>query len=81
LRPGPRVRMWTVMAPTARRSPVPIRIGPPANALMLEAMLAGHKVQCPPALYAEYREVLEPFAEPALSATPPRARSPGPAAR
>jgi len=46
-------------------------------------------VQCPPALYAGYREVLEPFAEPAgeaeaeapVSATRARARSPDPAAR
>jgi uncharacterized protein YecE (DUF72 family) len=40
----------------------------PANALMLEAMLAGHRVQSPPGLYAKYPELLEPFAEPAAPA-------------
>jgi len=37
----------------------------PANALMLRAMLAGKKVKAPPTLFATYRGVLEPWAEPA----------------
>jgi uncharacterized protein YecE (DUF72 family) len=37
----------------------------PANALMIRSMLEGRKVPCPPVLYETYRQVLEPFAEPA----------------
>ena len=47
----------------------------PANALMLQSMLAERKVQSPPALYAEYRDALEPFAEPARDAQAARAVS------
>jgi uncharacterized protein YecE (DUF72 family) len=42
----------------------------PANALMLQAMLAGHKAQSPPELYAAYRDALGPFAEPAGESRP-----------
>ena len=37
----------------------------PANALMIRSMLEGRRVAAPPVLFATYREVLEPFAEPA----------------
>jgi uncharacterized protein YecE (DUF72 family) len=37
----------------------------PANALMIRSMLEGRKVPCPPVLFTTYRDVLEPFAEPA----------------
>ena len=52
----------------------------PANALMLESMLAGHKVQSPPPLYAAYRDQLEPFVEPA-QAQPGAGAAPRPAGR
>ncbi|HXJ22946.1 MAG TPA: DUF72 domain-containing protein [Polyangia bacterium] len=36
----------------------------PANGAMIESMLSGRKVRVPPALFARYREALEPFALP-----------------
>jgi uncharacterized protein YecE (DUF72 family) len=36
----------------------------PANGAMIESMLSGRKVRVPPALFARYRDTLEPFAVP-----------------
>jgi uncharacterized protein YecE (DUF72 family) len=47
----------------------------PANALMIRAMLEGRKVTAPPVLFATYRAVLEPWAEPGA---PPRTGAAGP---
>jgi uncharacterized protein YecE (DUF72 family) len=36
----------------------------PANGAMIESMLSGRRVRVPPALFARYRDTLEPFAVP-----------------